>query len=116
MFDSAATGVKQFETAFIDALNLDYNCQEGDKHLHFLSQAAPSAEKHHVISDWEVTGQSGASLNYSGVDSIQTLVAKKHVVPPVFLDIIWGKKACIESQSAIGSTWSCMVSPLRMRG
>lgn len=75
--------------------NVDYNGQKGNKHLQFLSQAAPSAEKHHVIGDWEVTRQSGATLNYSGVDSIQTLVAKKRVVPPVFLDIIWKKKATV---------------------
>lgn len=64
MFDITASGVKPLKTAVIHALNVDYIGQEGNKHLQFLSQgAASSAEKHHAISDREVTGQSGATLN-----------------------------------------------------
>lgn len=70
-------------------------------HPHFLAQAAPSAEEHHVVSNGEVTGQSCAAPDYSGIDSIQTLVAKKRIVPPVFLHIVWKEGGCVSTCSSI---------------
>lgn len=70
-------------------------------HLHFHTQAAPSAEEHHVVSNGEVTGQSCTVPDYSGIDSIQTLVAKKRIVPPMFLHIVWKEGRCVSTCSCI---------------
>lgn len=70
-------------------------------HLHFPTQAAASAEEHHVVSNGEVTGQSCTAPDYSGIGSVQTLVAKKHIVPPVFLHILWKEGRCVSTCSYI---------------
>lgn len=70
-------------------------------HPHFPAQAAPSAEEHHVVSNGEVAGQSCTAPDYSGIDSVQTLVAKKRIVPPVFLHIVWKEGRCVSTCSYI---------------
>lgn len=38
---------------------------------------------------------------YSGIDSIQTPVAKKRIVPPMFLHIVWKEGRCVSTCSCI---------------
>lgn len=79
--------------------NFTTTLSRGMTHQHFRAQAAPSAEEHHVVSNREVAGQSCTAPDNSGIDSVQTLVAKKRIVPPVFLHIVWKEGRCVATCS-----------------